>query len=52
MRKDTALAAAQAMRESDASSRALGVTAEAAYTVGESDIVILSAKQSDGLEAW
>jgi hypothetical protein len=30
----------------------LGVTVEAAYTVGEYDIVILSAKQSDGLESW
>jgi hypothetical protein len=34
------------------SSKALGVTVEAQYTVGEYDIVILSAKQSDGLEAW
>ncbi len=33
-------------------SRALGVTVEAQYTVGEYDIVILSAKQSDGLETW
>jgi hypothetical protein len=31
---------------------ALGVTVEAQYTVGEYDIVILSAKQSDGLETW
>ena len=31
---------------------ALGVTVEAAYTVGEYDIVILSAEQSGGLEAW
>jgi hypothetical protein len=30
----------------------LGVTVEARYTVGEYDIVILSAKQSDGLETW
>jgi hypothetical protein len=35
-----------------ASERALGVTVEAQYTVGEYDIVILSAKQSDGLETW
>lgn len=34
------------------SSRALGVTVEARYTVGEYDIVILSATQSDGLETW
>ena len=32
--------------------RALGVTVEASYTVGEYDIAILSAKQSDGLETW
>ncbi len=35
--------------ESDAS---LGVTIEAQYTVGPYDIVILSAKESDGLETW
>jgi hypothetical protein len=29
-----------------------GVTIEAAYTVGEYDILILSAKESDGLERW
>lgn len=33
-------------------SRALGVKVEAQYTIGEYDIVILSAKQSDGLEIW
>ena len=32
--------------------KALGVTVEAQYTVGEYDIVILSATQSDGLETW
>ena len=32
--------------------KVLGVTVEAAYTVGEYDIVMLSAKQSDGLETW
>jgi hypothetical protein len=31
---------------------ALGVTVEAKYSVGEYDIVILSAEQSDGLETW
>src|SRR5262245_2682763 len=30
----------------------LGVTVEARYTVGEYDIVILSAEQSSGLETW
>jgi hypothetical protein len=32
--------------------KSLGVTVEACYTVGEYDIVILSAQQSDGLEIW
>jgi hypothetical protein len=31
---------------------ALGVTIEAKYTVGEYDILILSAKESGGLETW
>ena len=32
--------------------KSLGVKIEAEYTVGEYDIVILSAEQSDGLETW
>jgi hypothetical protein len=32
--------------------RSLGVTIEAQYTVGEYDILILSALQSNGLETW
>src|SRR6266581_7027018 len=32
--------------------QALGVTVEARYTVGEYDIVILSARESGGLETW
>ena len=32
--------------------RSLGVTVEAQYTVGEYDILILSAKESHGLETW
>ncbi|MFN8176318.1 MAG: DUF2330 domain-containing protein [bacterium] len=32
--------------------KGLGVTIEARYTVGEYDILILSAKDSDGLETW
>ena len=35
-----------------ASAKALGVTIEESYTVGEYDILILSAKQSDGLFKW
>jgi len=31
---------------------ALGIKIEAQYTVGEYDIIILSAEQSDGLETW
>ena len=34
------------------SAKSLGVTIEAEYTVGEYDIVILSAKQSDGLQTY
>jgi hypothetical protein len=45
-----AVAAPAAAMESRA--KALGVTVEASYTVGEYDIVMLSAKQSDGLETW
>ncbi len=40
----------EAAREEDARSR--GVTIEASYTVGEYDILILSAEQSDGLIEW
>ena len=39
-------------RAADARARSLGVTIEAQYTVGEYDIVILSAQQSGGLETW
>ena len=31
---------------------ALGITVEASYTVGEYDILILSAKESSGLQTW
>ncbi len=36
----------------DAKAASLGVTIEAEYTIGEYDILILSAKQSDGLQTW
>ena len=39
-------------RASASRDAALGVTIEATYTVGEYDIVILSAEQSGGLETW
>jgi len=32
--------------------KSLGVTVEAKFTVGEYDIVVLSAKESNGLETW
>ncbi len=43
-----------AMRQSAAESRdrSLGVTVEARFNVGEYDILILSAKESGGLETW
>lgn len=50
MRKDVAMSAAPA--SAPPSAKALGVTVEASYTIGEYDIVILSATQSDGLETW
>jgi hypothetical protein len=40
------------MRSDRARDRSLGVTIEARYTVGEYDILILSAKESNGLETW
>ena len=36
----------------DDRAKALGVTIEAEYQVGEYDILILSAEESDGLETW
>ena len=53
MMREKSLAAAPASL--DAKSRradALGVTVQAQYTVGEYDIVILSAQQGQGLETW
>ncbi|THJ23675.1 MAG: DUF2330 domain-containing protein, partial [Nitrospira sp. CG24D] len=47
--KSMAPAAAEAKRERD---QVLGVTVEAQYLVGEYDILILSAKESAGLESW
>jgi hypothetical protein len=47
--RSSAVAPASAAPQRD---KALGVTVEAQYTVGEYDIVILSAKESDGLETW
>jgi hypothetical protein len=41
-----------ASAKSPARERSLGVTIEAQYTVGEYDILLLSAAQSAGLETW
>ncbi len=46
----SALPSSKAVRESEA--RSQGVTIEASYTVGEYDILILSADESDGLIRW
>jgi len=48
---DAALPASLA-KEENKRDKALGVTVEASYTIGEYDIVILSATQSNGLEQW
>ncbi|MGE0826343.1 MAG: DUF2330 domain-containing protein [Candidatus Binatia bacterium] len=48
MRQSTVPTAAKSQRPDEA----LGVRVEAAYTVGEYDIVILSATESQGLETW
>ena len=47
-----ALEAADAAAPGAARAKSLGVTIEAEYTVGEYDILILSAEQSDGLSVW
>src|SRR5205814_6410407 len=44
--------AAQSAVKDDKRAKSLGVTIEARYTVGEYDILILSANQSNGLETW
>jgi hypothetical protein len=41
-----------AMPAAGSRARSLGVTIEAQYTIGEYDILILSAQQSTGLESW
>src|SRR3984893_5901922 len=45
-------APASMAKEQDRKDKALGVTVEARYTVGEYDIAILSATESNGLEKW
>lgn len=55
MRRELQSVTAAPMMEAEDEARvadSLGVTIEAEYTVGEYDIQILSAEQSDGLAAW
>jgi hypothetical protein len=47
-----AAAASPAARDAMTRAKSLGVTIEAQYTVGEYDILILSAHESAGLETW
>lgn len=51
MLEDMTLSAAPTMAK-QSHDRALGVTVEESFTVGEYDIQILSAKESDGLAIW
>jgi hypothetical protein len=48
----SAAPAAPAALDAMQMAKARGVTIEASYTIGEYDILILSAQQSTGLEAW
>jgi hypothetical protein len=50
--RSAAPSAAQAMGRSQDEARALGVTIESSFSVGEYDILILSAQDSNGLETW
>lgn len=52
MQRNMAPEAAVLEKELKASARSRGVTIEAIYTVGEYDILILSAKDSGGLIGW
>lgn len=52
MMRQSAPAAISAMQDRAERAKSLGVTIEAQYTVGEYDILILSALESTGLETW
>jgi hypothetical protein len=52
VREDRILSRAALPAAKAARAKNLGVTIEARYTVGEYDILILSAKESSGLETW
>jgi len=46
------VAVAESMSDGFAQAKSLGVTIEESFSVGEYDILILSAKESDGLQTW
>ncbi len=52
MSADRNLPSSAVLEESRTAARSLGVTIEASYTVGEYDILILSAEDSGGLIKW
>lgn len=52
MSNDNAFPQSAVLEESRTAARSLGVTIEASYTVGEYDILILSAEDSGGLIKW
>jgi hypothetical protein len=52
MSQDNAMPQSAVMEEAKEAARSLGVVIEASYTVGEYDILILSAKESGGLIRW
>ena len=52
MSADSAFPQSAVLEESRTAARSLGVTIEASYTVGEYDILILSAEDSGGLIKW
>ncbi len=52
IRAPMAMNEAAAVGGAQSRAKSLGVTIEASYTVGEYDILILSAKESSGLETW
>lgn len=52
LRLKSAPAAQESLAGNSRSDQSLGVTVEAKFTVGEYDIVVLGAKESNGLETW
>lgn len=52
MSDNMSLPSSAVLREAKKAARTLGVTIEASYTVGEYDILILSANESGGLIKW